>query len=286
MPPRLDLPRSQRGPPVRVDMTETPDRGSSHPVTEANPVRSHVVRNREVWTGFAADYAERAPRQWATEEIDWGIWDVPESGLQILGDVAGLDVLELGCGTAYFSSWLARRGARPVGLDVTPDQLRTAREMQDRFAIRFPLVEANAEAVPLRDERFDLVLSEYGASIWCDPYEWVPEAARLLRPAGRLIFLCNTAMQMLTTDELGFVSTELRRDYFRMHRFEWPDDHSVEFHLGHGDWIRLLRSNRLEVHDLVELQAPPGAIPPLEHIPPGWAERWPSEEIWIARKMA
>ena len=69
--------------------------------------------------------------------------------LGALGDVAGLDVVELGCGTAYFSAWLARQGARPVGVDVTPAQLDTARRMQEETGIEFPLVEASAEDVPL-----------------------------------------------------------------------------------------------------------------------------------------
>jgi SAM-dependent methyltransferase len=237
-----------------------------------------------VWTESAKEYAKRAPEHWSRPEISWGIWNVPEATVDVLGEVAGQDVIELGCGTAYFSSWLARRGARPVGLDPTPAQLATARRMQDRFDLRFPLVEASAEEVPLAGERFDLALSEYGASIWCDPYRWIPEASRLLRPGGRLVFLCNSAIMMLTGDELGFVGRKLNRDYFGMHRFEWPDDHSVEFHLGYGDWIRVLRANGLAVEHLIELQAPPGAVPPLDHIPPGWADRWPTEEVWVARK--
>jgi hypothetical protein len=73
-----------------------------------------------------------------------------------------------------------------------------------------------------------------------------------------------------------------------MHRFEWPEDDSVEFHLGYGDWIRLLRANGFELLDLIEIQAPPqsdphryGGLPT-----PEWARRWPSEEIWRARKVA
>jgi SAM-dependent methyltransferase len=121
--------------------------------------------------------------------MTWGLWAVPESELRVLGDVAGLDVVELGCGTAYVSAWLARRGARPVGVDPTPAQLETARAMQAEFGLEFPLYEAAAEDVPLADASFDLAVSEYGASIWADPYRWVPEAARLLRGGGRLVFL-------------------------------------------------------------------------------------------------
>jgi SAM-dependent methyltransferase len=247
-------------------------------------VAEHSLRNRAAWTGMAPGYAERAPRQWAQEELDWGIWSIPESSVQVLGEVAGLDVVELGCGTAYFSAWLARRGARPVGIDVTPAQLATARAMQERFGLRFPLIEADAEHVPLRAGSFDLALSEYGAAIWCDPYRWIPEAARLLRPGGRLVFLGNGAILMLCVPDEGRAGTKLLRDYFGMHRFEWPDDGSVEFHIGHGDMVRLLRRTGFEVVDLVELQAPPDATTSYDFVDAQWARRWPSEEIWVARK--
>ncbi|MFZ0187414.1 MAG: class I SAM-dependent methyltransferase [Streptosporangiaceae bacterium] len=84
----------------------------------------------------------------------------------------------------HISAWLARRGARPVGLDNSAAQLATAARLQDRFGLRFPLIHASAEQIPLADAAFDLVISEYGASISCDPYAWIPEAARVLRPGG------------------------------------------------------------------------------------------------------
>jgi SAM-dependent methyltransferase len=250
----------------------------------------HAQRNRTEWTKWAVEYAERAPRNWEEAEINWGVWHIPESELRALPDVAGKDVVELGCGTAYFSAWLARRGARPVGVDVTPAQLETARAMQTRYGIEFPLLEASAEEVPLPDASFDLALSEYGASIWADPYRWLPEAARLLRPGGELVFLVNGTLAVLCWPEVEDAppGTELLRPYFGIHRFEWPGDDSVDFHLGYGDWIRLLRANGLEVVDLIEIQAPEDAQPVRhpEMPTPEWARRWPSEEIWRARKRA
>ena len=248
----------------------------------------YVRINRDYWTRLAPGYAESASENWSSEP-SWGPWRIPESELAVLGDVAGKDALELGCGTGYFSAWLARMGARPTGIDVTPAQLETARRMQAEYGITFPLIEANAEEVPLPDASFDLILSEYGASIWCDPYRWIPEASRLLRPGGELVFLVNGTLLVLTAaDEDGVpAGVELLRDYFDMHRFEWPDedDKSVEFHLGYGDWIRLLRANNLEVLDLVELRAPKNAAPSrYELATPEWARRWPAEEIWKARK--
>ena len=208
----------------------------------------HAAVNRESWAKEAASYVAGAERNWATAEITWGILDAPESEVQILPDVAGKDVVELGCGTAYVSAWLARRGARPVGVDLTAEQLETARRMQAEHGLEFPLVHASAEDVPLPDASFDLAVSEYGASIWCDPDLWVAEAARLLRPGGELVFLVNGTLLMLTSPDVEPVEpagVELLRPYFGMRRFEWEIDDAIDFHLGYGDWIRVLTLARL-----------------------------------------
>ncbi len=253
-----------------------------------NELPDHVRRNRAAWDAWAADYEESGRRAWARDEPAWGVWSVPEHDLWVLPDVDGLDTIELGCGTAYVSAWLARRGARPVGIDNSEAQLANARRFQAEFGLTFPLIHGDAEAVPLPDRSFDLAISEYGASIWCDPHRWIPEAARLLRPDGRLIFLVNGTLAMLTApDEDGVPAGDrLLRPYFGMHRFEWPDQLSVEFHLGYGDWIRLLRANGFEVEDLIEVQAPEGASTRYPYVTPEWARRWPSEEIWKARRRA
>jgi SAM-dependent methyltransferase len=248
-----------------------------------------AVRNRDVWTAENAAYTGKKAREaWAQAEIRWGVFQEPETEVGALPDVAGMDVVELGCGTAYFSAWLAKRGARPVGIDVTPAQLETARECQKEFGLEFPLIEASAEDVPLPDESFDLALSEYGASIWCEPERWVAEAARLLRPGGELVFLSNSTISILCSPDEGKVGERLLRPQFGMYRFEWPDDEGVNFYLPHGEWIRVLRENELEVVALHELQAPADAEdhPHYDFVSAEWARKWPAEEIWRARKRA
>jgi SAM-dependent methyltransferase len=245
----------------------------------------YVPHNVEVWTRNDEYLVESGRRAWAREEIDWGIWRVPERDVGVLPDVSGLDVVELGCGTAYFSSWLARRGARVVGVDPTPRQLDRARVFQREFGLEFRLIEAGGEAVPLPDSSADLVLSEYGSAIWSDPYLWIPEASRLLRPGGLLIFLRNSTLAILCSPDGDEPAGErLVRPQFGMHRFDGWD--GVEFHLPHGEWIRLLRANGLDVEDLVELQAPEDATTH-EHydfVTAEWGRSWPAEEIWKARK--
>jgi SAM-dependent methyltransferase len=247
----------------------------------------HVARNRAEWDRWAGEYRDAGRRNWAADEPTWGIWHVPESRLRMLPeDLAGRDAIELGCGTAYVSAWLTQRGANAVGIDNSEAQLETARELQCEFGIEFPLLHGNAEAVPFPDASFDFAISEYGASIWCDPYRWIPEAARLLRPGGRLVFLVNTPLLMLCTPDAEDepAGERLLRPYFGMHRFEWSDDDSVEFHLPHGDMLRLLRDSGFEVEDLIEVRPPEGSETRYTLASLDWARRWPCEEVWKARK--
>jgi SAM-dependent methyltransferase len=252
-----------------------------------NERMDYVRINRAAWDVQAAEYEAPGRRAWASDEPWWGIWSVRESSLNVLPDVRGLDVVELGCGTAYVSSWLARRGAKVVGIDNSRAQLTNARRFQREFGLEFPLIHANAEQAPLADGSFDLAISEYGACLWCDPYRWIPEAARLLRPGGGLIFLTNSTLLVLCSPELEAdfpAGDRLLRPYFGMHRFDWPDDPAIEFHLGYGDWIRLLRANGFEVEDLIEVRPPEDGISLYPSVTREWARRWPCEEIWKARK--
>src|SRR5215207_3298814 len=258
---------------------------SDAPVT-AEDLPEHVQRNRAHWDAMAADWADLGRRHWQQDEPTWGIWGLPESELRLLpDDLAGQDAIELGCGTAYDSAWLARRGARPVGIDNSAAQLATARTLQQEFGLDFPLLHGNAERVPYPDASFDLAISEYGAAIWCDPYAWVPEAARLLRPGGRLVFLGNhSLLQLCVPDVLAPAGDRLLRDYFGLHRLEWADDDSVEFALPYGEWFRLLRDTGFEIEDLLELQAPPDATRDFDYVTAQWSRRWPSEHVVKAVK--
>src|SRR5438093_592110 len=162
----------------------------------------HVRRNRTLWDRWARQYVASGERNWAAAEPTWGIWGVPESQLSVLpDDLEGKDAIELGCGTAYVSAWLARRGARVVGIDNSPKQLESAQAFQREFRLEFPLLLGNAERVPYPDASFDFAISEYGAALWADPHEWIPEAARLLRPSGRLVFLTNGLLMQLCVEE-------------------------------------------------------------------------------------
>ncbi|NUR27777.1 MAG: class I SAM-dependent methyltransferase [Catenulispora sp.] len=257
-----------------------PDGGDG---SESGGGSAHVVVNRRLWDDHAAGWhGPLAHGHWSRPEPRWGLWHSPESQVAMLpDDVTGMDVVEIGCGTAYVSARLARLGARPIGLDVSREQLATARAMQREFGLDFPLVLADGERLPFRDAVFDFAVSEFGASLWCDPYRWIPEAARVLRPGGRLAFLNRSPLFALCARPDGPAEAVLRRPLFGLRQTE--DGMGIEFQLPHGDMIRLLRSCGFVIEDLVEIQAPQPAERDFGEVTGAWAHQWPSDEVWKVR---
>lgn len=250
---------------------------------------SEIAVNRALWAVVNERFTGAAAEQmWTRPEIVWGLFAVPERDLGVIGDVQGRDVLELASGTAYFSAWLTRAGARAVAVDLSGEQLSTARDLQRRLGPEFPLLQADGERVPLADAGFDLVVSEHGAAAWCDPERWLPEAFRLLRPGGRLVFLTNSHLSALCVPaEDGVAEERLVRGHRDAYRVHWSGG-GIEFHPSHGDWIRLLRSAGFVVEALHEILAPTdgGDHPFYEIVSHAWASRWPAEELWVATRPA
>lgn len=246
-----------------------------------------TARNRQLWADVNERFTDAdATDRWRDPTIVWGLFRRPETELGALGAVDGLDVCEVGAGTAFLGAALARAGARVVALDLAFPQLATAARNQARHGLRFPLVTADGARLPLRDASFDLVVSEYGAAPWCEPAAWIGEAARVLRPGGRLVFLTNSVLAGLCVPaEGGFAGDRLLRSVGELRHVTWPGG-GTEHHPGHGEWIRVLRGAGFVVDALVELHAPPGATDPdfYDIVTPAWAARWPAEDLWIAHR--
>jgi SAM-dependent methyltransferase len=274
-------------PPQASDDDDVPSRADEIVPVGAVP-SDYLERNRAAWDRWAADYVLAGRRAWTDSELRWGLWGIPESELELVSDLPeDADVVELGCGTAAISAWLARARLRPVAVDFSRKQLDVAGRLQRELGPSFPLIHANAEDVPYESESFDLAVSEYGASLWSEPHRWLTEAKRLLRPGGGLLIVANSPLLMACTPEDGGRAGDyLVRDSFASRVLEFPEEGVVEFHLTHSDWVRLLRGYGFTVERLVEVQPPYGAKPRFELASIEWARRWPSEDIWVARKTA
>ena len=242
----------------------------------------HVRKNRRYWDGASERYQRRHASQLGLPRPAWGVWAVPESRLQVLGDVRAKEVLEYGCGGAQWSRWLARMGARPVGLDLSLNQLRHASGTMGRTE-RFPLVNADAERTPFADATFDIVMCDHGAMTFADPHRTVREVARVLRPGGLFAFCHASPFHFVCWDDAKHrVTTTLSHDYFGMRKWE---QETVDFMLSYGGWIRLFRDHGFEVEDLIEPRPPAGGRTTYGWFAPlSWARRFPSENIWRLRK--
>jgi SAM-dependent methyltransferase len=241
--------------------------------------------NRAFWDRQSDEYQERHREFIGRPEARWGTWQIPEAELRVLGDVAGQDVLELGCGAAQWAILLARQGAHMVGLDNSERQLGHARERLAAAGLDVPLVHAAAESMPLPDESFDIVFCDHGALSFADPLLVVPEVARVLRPGGLFAFSHFSPLGWICVDENDEMKERLVMDYFGIHRYDDADG-SVHFQLPYGEWIRLFRRNGLSVEELIEVRPAEGAESTYRTAEEtAWARRWPMEEIWKVRKQ-
>jgi SAM-dependent methyltransferase len=242
-------------------------------------------RNRAFWDADADDYQAVHGEALVANPRAWGIWRIPDDELGVLGDLAGCDVLEYGCGAGQWSIALAQAGARAVGLDISRAQLAHARVAARSAGVDVAFVLASGEHAPFAPASFDVVFCDHGALSFCAPERAVAEVARLLRAGGRLAFSqCSPWVWVTYDDRRARPTRRLRRPYFGMRKQANPSG-TVDFQLPHGDWIRLLRAHGLAVDDLVELRPPAHAgttFTDLGRI--SYARRWPTEQIWIAHK--
>ena len=259
---------------------------------ETEELPDHVAENRRHWDEHAGEWIVAGERAWSAEP-SWGIWGIPNTELRLLpDDMAGQRAIELGCGTGYVSAWMHRRGAQVYAIDNSEQQLHTARRLAGHHEITdIEWVHGNAETVPQPDGSFDFAISEYGAAIWCDPHVWIPEAHRLLRAGGELVFLGNHPLGMICSavDGTYQASFSLERDYFGLGRLDWTDAKEdpggIEFNMEMSCWLRLFRDVGFEVVDYFELQAPPDAEGLRFWVTAEWAKRFPAEQAWILRKL-
>ncbi|MHC3820936.1 class I SAM-dependent methyltransferase [Streptomyces sp. DT9] len=242
-----------------------------------------ISANRQFWNQLSGAYQHKHDPQIGAMPRLWGTYAIPDAHLHALGDVTGKRVLELGCGAGQWSRALAAEGATVVGLDLSEAQLSAASRAMG--AARYSLVQGAAERLPFADDSFDLVFCDYGGLSWASPQLAVPQAARILRPGGRLVFNAASPWFEACYDEAASrVTTTLNQDYFGLDTID-EGQGAVSYQLTYGDWIRVLREAGLVIDDLIEPRPEPGTANGYNQTdPPDWAHRWPAEMLWVTHK--
>jgi SAM-dependent methyltransferase len=222
--------------------------------------------SRAWWDADADDYLDEHAADIGETAFVWCPENLREDDAQLLGDpseLAGKRVLEMGCGSAPCSRWLAARGARPVGLDLSAAMLRHAAAAGSRSGIDVPLVQAGAERLPFGDDSFDLACSAFGAIPFvAEPGRVMREVARVLRPGGRFVFAVNHPVRWAFPDDPGPGGLTVGQSYFDRTPYLEVDASGaatyVEHHRTLGDRVRDVVGAGLVLEDLVEPEWPEG----------------------------
>ncbi|MFL4471218.1 class I SAM-dependent methyltransferase [Tateyamaria armeniaca] len=257
---------------------------------EAAMTPNYLSINKDAWNADAANWVDFAKNHWALEAPVWGTWGNTEAELHLLPeDMTGLEAIELGCGTGYVSGWMDRRSAQVTAIDISREQLATARAIAKEHGADITFLEGNAEATGLPDASFDFAISEYGASIWCAPDKWLREAWRLLRPGGRLVFLGNHPLSLICSPVDGSPAEwTLHRPYREMWGADWTkvafEPTGVCFNLTISSWMDLFADIGFAVTKYQELYAPEDQMGTRAAIPADWAKSYPVEQVWHLRK--
>jgi ubiquinone/menaquinone biosynthesis C-methylase UbiE len=240
--------------------------------------------NRIYWNKISDDYQNRHNKTLNDESLAWGVWRIPESELQVLGDISGKRVLEYGCGAAQWSVALAKNGASPIGLDLSERQLDYACKHINKEKTKIPLIQADGEYTPFRSSSFDIIFCDHGVMSFTRPESAIREVARILRPGGLFAFCMSSPLRDLCWDEeTDMVTDHLQMNYFRMGKSEYQESTSYQY--GYGKWIQLFLQYGFIIENLIEIRAPKGKQTSyVDFIPYAWARKWPAENIWKIRK--
>jgi SAM-dependent methyltransferase len=219
--------------------------------------------SRRWWDQDADDYQAEHGAFLGDLDFVWCPEGLREADAKLLGDVAGQQVLELGCGAAAGARWLAGQDASVVALDLSGGMLRHARAAAARTGVTVPLVQADALALPFAAGSFDIVCTAFGAVPFvADSAAVMREVARVLRPGGAWVFSLTHPMRWIFWDEPDESGLLVHNSYFDRHPYVERDGDGtvtyIEQHRTLGDRVRELVAAGFTLRDLVEPEWPDG----------------------------
>ena len=220
--------------------------------------------NRTWWDAEAEEYYAEHGSFLGDDDFVWGPEGLRETSAQLLGQVRGQRLLEIGAGAAQCSRYAARQGGRVVATDISRGMLRRGADLNLRFTqesgLTVPLLQCDATTLPFADGSFDTVFTSYGAVPFvADSAALMAQAARVLRPGGRFVFSTTHPIRWALPDDPGYPGLTVSSSYFDRTPYVEQDSGAatyVEHHRTLGDRVRELTAAGLRLVDLVEPEWP------------------------------
>jgi SAM-dependent methyltransferase len=269
-------------------MSSVTDLGPTRP--RRRPADQPVSRsaNRRWWDADADDYHLEHGAQLGDAGFLWCPENLRESDVHLLGDPHGRQILEIGCGSAPCSRYLAAHGAQVVAFDLSAGMLRHAIAGAVSTGIEVPLVQADVCQLPFRDGAFDIAFSAFGAIPFvADSAGAMREVARVLRPGGRWVFSVTHPMRWMFPDDPGPKGLTVIQSYFDRSPYVEVDADEVPAYVEHhrtpGDRIRELVGAGFVVEDLIEPPWPEDFEGVWGQWSPERGELFPGTSIFVCR---
>nr|NLD40436.1 class I SAM-dependent methyltransferase [Actinomycetales bacterium] len=179
------------------------------------PADDFARANARFWTGYTEEYLAEHGGTLGEEQLLWCPEGLTEDLAGLLGKVDGRDVLEVGCGAAQGSRWIAAHGGNATGIDISPGMLAAGRAAVEQAGLAVTLLEADARRLPFEDASFDTAFTAFGAIPFVpDPERIFLEVARVLRPGGRWVFSTSHPMRWVFADDPAPSHLRVVRPYF------------------------------------------------------------------------
>jgi SAM-dependent methyltransferase len=233
------------------------------PMRRPATTRETRTANRRWWDSDADSYQAEHGGFLGDVDFVWCPEGLREADAGILGDIRDRNVLEIGCGAAACSRWLADNGAKVTATDLSAGMLRHAAVGAVRSGITVPLVQCDAIDLPFAAAQFDIVCTSFGAVPFVsDSARLMREVYRVLRPGGRWAFSVTHPMRWIFLDDPGEAGLVAVHDYFDRTPYVEVGRNGratyVEHHRTFGDRIRELVSAGFTVRDVIEPEWPEG----------------------------
>ncbi|AZI59462.1 class I SAM-dependent methyltransferase [Nakamurella antarctica] len=235
--------------------------GPTRPQHRAAGSQDSRLANRRWWDADAGDYHAEHAAFLGDADFVWCPEGLREDDAHLLGEVEGLRVLEVGCGSAPCGRWLTGAGAQVTAFDLSAGMLSYAADAATRSGLHAPLVQADASAMPFASQSFDIACSAFGAVPFvADSALVMREVARVLRPGGRWVFSVTHPMRWIFLDDPGEKGLQAVSSYFDRSPYVEVDSDGVPAYVEHhrtlGDRIREIVAAGFTLTDLIEPEWP------------------------------
>lgn len=186
--------------------------------------------NRNSWDKHAARYQKEV--KFTFDRVDYGIVNsLTESDLGLIGNVSGKKVVELGCGGANCGIALAKQGAIVTCVDISEQQIKSAKENAERENVDIQFIISDIEEIDLPEAEYDVVISMAALGYIENIEKVFMKIKKILKENGLFVGSLPDAISSCITSRYLWNDPPETHSYFYTGatKWKWENDDDFEF---------------------------------------------------------